>query len=537
MAKIIKFDKEARESLLKGINTVADAVKLSLGPAGRNAILGSQFGSPQIVNDGVTIAKEVVLKDPIENMGAQLIVDVAKKSNDSAGDGTTTSTILAQSIVTCGLEKLNAKSNPVLMRDGINKAVADVVSFIKEKSIEVNADRLKQVAAISAGNNKEIGDLIAQAMEQVGEDGTVTVEEANIIGTNLKSAEGLVWDKGYLSPYFTTDHERMECILDNPIIVCVNKKLTLVNEIVPILNYAAQNQRALLFIAEAVEGECIASLVVNTMRGVIRAAAIQCPGFGDTRKHNMEDLCALTGGTLWTEELGIPVDSMTPDMFGTAHRVKITKDETTFVVKDKSERLEKHVVQLKNQLETETNDYNIEKLKERIARLSGGVAVIQVGAATEIEMKEKKLRIEDALNATRAAKEEGIVAGGGFTLLEAQEKFRSHSYVDDIGVGYDILIDALSLPAKLIAENAGANGDAVIAESKAKGLGYNALTGKYENLLETGVIDPAKVTRSALENAASIAGLMLTTQVAITDEPPKDETANAFQPAGSPMMM
>jgi len=539
MAKIITYDKEAREKLINGVDAVANAVRVTIGPKGRNVILGKPFGSPQIINDGVTIAKEIDLKDPLENAGAQLLKDVSSKTNDSAGDGTTTASVLAQSIIHEGIKRLDNGANPIQMKDGINAAVKDVVEFIKSKSKKVDSTTLKQVATVSAGNNEEIGDLIASAIEQVGEDGVVTVEESQTFGTSLKSAEGMLLDKGYSSPYFVTDPERMECVLDKPIILAVNKKINLVQEIIPTLEFAVKNQLSLLVVAEDVEGEALASLVVNNMRKVIRAAAIKAPGFGEGRKATLEDLCVLTGGTLWTEELGVPLDSIDPSFYGRANRVVINRDETTIVVTEKSAGLDSHITSLKTQYENEDNDYQKEKLRERIAKLTGGVAVIQVGAATEVELKERKLRIEDALNATRAAQEEGIVAGGGYTLLEAQQALRQDGIGDanrDYWEGYSLLIDALSLPAKLIAENAGADGELVIKESFERGLGYNALTGEYADLLATGVIDPAKVTRSALENAASIAGMLLTTQVAIVDEP-KEDDSQAFQPAGGMPMM
>ena len=539
MAKIITYDKEAREKLINGVDAVANAVRVTIGPKGRNVILGKPFGSPQIINDGVTIAKEIDLKDPLENAGAQLLKDVSSKTNDSAGDGTTTASVLAQSIIHEGIKRLDNGANPIQMKDGINAAVKDVVEFIKSKSKKVDSTTLKQVATVSAGNNEEIGDLIASAIEQVGEDGVVTVEESQTFGTSLKSAEGMLLDKGYSSPYFVTDPERMECVLEKPIILAVNKKINLVQEIIPTLEFAVKNQLSLLVVAEDVEGEALASLVVNNMRKVIRAAAIKAPGFGEGRKATLEDLCVLTGGTLWTEELGVPLDSIDPSFYGRANRVVINRDETTIVVTEKSAGLDSHITSLKTQYENEDNDYQKEKLRERIAKLTGGVAVIQVGAATEVELKERKLRIEDALNATRAAQEEGIVAGGGYTLLEAQKALTQDGIGDanrDYWEGYSLLIDALSLPAKLIAENAGADGELVIKESFERGLGYNALTGEYADLLATGVIDPAKVTRSALENAASIAGMLLTTQVAIVDEP-KEDDSQAFQPAGGMPMM
>ena len=542
MAKIISYDKDARDKLVKGVDAVANAVKVTIGPKGRNVVLGKQFGAPQIVNDGVTIAKEIELKDYLENAGAQLLKEVSSKTNDAAGDGTTTASVLAQSIIHEGLKKLDEGCNPIQMKDGINKATEEVIKFIKSKAKEVDGTTLQQVATVSAGNNEEIGKLITDAIKQVGEDGVVTVEESNTIGTTLKSAEGMLLDKGYLSHYFVTDTERMEAVLEKPMILCVNKKINLVNELIPILDFIVKNQLSLLLVAEDVEGEALAALVVNTMRKVLRAVAIKAPAFGDTRKGILEDICALTGGKLWVEELGIPLDAVDPSFFGKASRVVSKKDETTIVIEktESNEALQNHIASLKKQYETEENDYTKEKLQERIAKLTGGVAVIQVGAATEVELKERKLRIEDALNATKAAQAEGVVAGGGYTLLEAQEACKRDWEVSvekkDFGEGYDLLIDALSLPAKLIADNAGKPGDTIVEECKQLKLGYNALTGEYEDLVKTGVIDPAKVTRSALENAASIAGMLLTTQAAIVDEPVKEETS-AFQPAGQPMMM
>lgn len=539
MSKIITYDKEAREKLVKGVDAVANTVAKTLGPKGRNVVIGKAVGAPQIINDGVSIAKEIDLKDPLENAGAQLLKEVSSKTNDAAGDGTTTASVLAQAIVHEGLKKLDEKCNPIQMKDGINDAVKSVIEFIKQKSVQVDNEKLEQVATVSAGNNSEIGKLIAEAIQTVGEDGVVTVEESNTIGTTMKKAEGMCLDRGYISPYFVTDPERQECVLEKPIILCVNKKINLIQELVPILEFAAKNQVALLIVAEDVEGEALAALVVNSMRKVIRACAIKCPGFGDTRKGILEDLCVLTGGTLWTEELGVPLDSITDSYFGRASRVVINKEETTIVVSDKNSSVDVHIKNLKAQAEKADNEYAKEKLQERVARLSGGVAVIQVGAATEIELKERKLRIEDALNATRAAQAEGIVAGGGYTLLEAQVYEQSKDFAEPAGsdymAGYDLLVNALSLPAKLIAENAGADGDIVINTCKEKKSGYNALTGTYEDLLKSGVIDPAKVTRSALENAASVAGMLLTTEAAIVEEPVENDAT--FQPAGGMPMM
>ena len=540
MAKIITYDKEAREKLVAGVDTVANVVKVSLGPKGRNVILGKQYGSPAIVNDGVTIAKEVELKDPLENAGAKLLQDVSGKTNDDAGDGTTTASVLAQAIIHEGLKKLDEGCNPIQMKEGINDAAQDVVKFIEQESVTVDDAKLEQVATVSAGNNEEIGKLIADAIRQVGEDGVVTVEESQTIGTTLKSAEGIQIDKGYISPYFITDAERQEAVLENPFILMVNKKINLVTDLQPILEQVARDGRALLLIAEDLEGEALAMLVVNTLRKVLRSVAIKASGFGDRRKALLEDLAILTGGVLWTEELGVPLENIGPNFFGQAKRVTVKKDETTIIVDDSTkEAVTQRIAILKAQLEESDSEYDKEKLQERIAKLSGGVAVIQVGAPSEVELKERKLRIEDALNATKAAKAEGIVAGGGYTLLQAQDActrvWETSKAQKDYGIGYDILIDSLHLPAYQIAKNAGVDADAVIANCKQNKLGYNALTQTYENLMESGVIDPAKVTKSALINAASIAGMLLTTEAAIVDDPITQENG-AFVPQ-PPMMM
>lgn len=540
MAKIITYDKEAREKLVAGVDTVANVVKVSLGPKGRNVILGKQYGLPAVVNDGVTIAKEVELKDPLENAGAKLLQEVSSKTNDAAGDGTTTASVLAQAIIHEGLKKLDEGCNPIQMKEGINDAAQDVVKFIEQESVTVDDAKLEQVATVSAGNNEEIGKLIADAIRQVGEDGVVTVEESQTIGTTLKSAEGIQIDKGYISPYFITDAERQEAVLENPFILMVNKKINLVTDLQPILEQVARDGRALLLIAEDVEGEALAMLVVNTLRKVLRSVAIKASGFGDRRKALLEDLAILTGGVLWTEELGVPLENIGPNFFGQAKRVTVKKDETTIIVDDSTkEAVTQRIAILKAQLEKSDSEYDKEKLQERIAKLSGGVAVIQVGAPSEVELKERKLRIEDALNATKAAKAEGIVAGGGYTLLQAQDActrvWETSKAQKDYGIGYDILIDSLHLPAYQIAKNAGVDADDVIANCKQNKLGYNALTQTYENLMESGVIDPAKVTKSALINAASIAGMLLTTEAAIVDDPITQENG-AFAPQ-PPMMM
>ena len=513
MAKRIVFDEEARKSLLKGIDAVADAVKVTLGPKGRNVILEKKYGAPQIVNDGVTIAKEIELKDGLENAGAQLLKEVSSKTNDVAGDGTTTASVLAQAIVKEGLKNLTAGANPMSMKRGIDKAVDVAVKNIKDMSRPVNTkEEIAQVAAISAGNNTEIGELIAEAMEKVGHDGVITVEESKSFGTNLKVVEGMQFDKGYISPYFVTDPERMEAVLEDPYVFCCNKKI-------------------LLIIAEDVEGEALATLVVNTMRKVLRAVAVKAPGFGDRRKAMLEDIAILTGGEMFTEELGIKMENVTTQMLGKAKRVTVTKDETTIVVGDETKSavqdrvksaVQDRVRLIRKQIEASDSEYDKEKLQERVAKLSGGVALIEVGAASEVELKERKLRIEDALNATRAANEEGIVPGGGVALLRVQqgllkaldtEKFTS----DDEKIGYRILTAALDVPLRAIARNAGAKADVVVDNILAHdgAYGYDALRDEYTDMFKSGIVDPAKVTRSALVNAASVGSMLLTTEAAV----------------------
>jgi chaperonin GroEL len=527
MAKIITMGKEAREKLISGVDAVANAVACSVGPKGRNVIIGKQYGSPQIVNDGVTIAKEIELKDPLENAGARLLQEVSSKTNDVAGDGTTTASILAQAFIHEGLKALDNGANPVLMKEGMNKAAQDVVSYIEKQAVTVDDTKLEQVAAVSAGNNMEIGKLIADAIKQVGDDGVVTVEESNTIRTTLKAAVGIQIDHGYISPYFITDQERMEAVLDKPYILLVNKKINLVQDIVPIMERVAQEGRSILVVAEDVEGEALAMLVVNTMRKVLRCAAVKAPGFGDRRKGMLEDLAILTGGDMWSEELGIELGSVGPNFFGQALRVTVKKDETTIVVDNRTkEAVTKRINMLKTQLEASDSEYEKEKLQERIAKLSGGVAVIQVGAPSEVELKERKLRIEDALNATRAANEEGIVPGGGVALVRVQQALESKLETvtfdsDDEKSGYKILMSALDVPLKAIANNAGAKGDVVVdmVKSEKEAFGYDALLERYTDMFAAGIVDPAKVTRSALENAASVGSMLLTTQAAVVDIP------------------
>lgn len=536
MSKQITFGKDARQKLLNGVNAVADTVKVTLGPKGRNVIIGAQFGCPQIVNDGVTIAKEIELEDALENAGAQLLKEVSSKTNDVAGDGTTTASVLAQSIVHGGLAALDSGANPIKMKDGINYAVDEVKKIIKQLSVNVeNKSILKQVASISAGNNDEIGELIANAIESVGKDGVVTVEESTTLGTTWKLSEGMQLDKGYISPYFITDQETQKAVLDKPLVLCVNKKINLISDLMPVLETIAKDGQSLLLIAEDVEGEALAALVVNVMRKVLRCVAIKAPGFGEGRKSFLEDIAILTGGQMFTEELGIKLDQITPDFFGSALRVECDKDETTIVVDDSTkDAIQERVKQLKAQIDSSDNDWENEKRQQRIAKLTGGVAVIKVGAASEVELKERKLRIEDALNATKAAQEEGIVPGGGYTLLAAQKSLTNTTVAgdNDFKKGYELLINAIHLPIVQIADNAGFDGSAVYAKCLSDDVGFNAMTGEYVNMLEAGIVDPAKVTRSALENAASIAGMLLTTEAAITTikEDPEQQPHNPMMP-------
>ncbi len=534
MAKRIVFDEEARKALLKGIDAVADAVKVTLGPKGRNVILTKKFGAPQIVNDGVTIAKEIELKDALENSGAQLLKEVSSKTNDVAGDGTTTASVLAQAIVREGLKNLTAGANPMSMKRGIDRAVEASVEKIKSMSRPVNTkEEIAQVAAISAGNNKEIGELIAEAMEKVGHDGVITVEESKSFGTNLKVVEGMQFDKGYISPYFVTDPERMEAVLEDAYVFCCNKKINLIADLVPVLEQVARDGRSLLLIAEDVEGEALATLVVNTMRKVLRAVAVKAPGFGDRRKAMLEDIAILTGGEMFTEELGIKLENVTTQMMGKAKRVTVTKDETTIVVGDETkDAVAERVRLIKKQIEASDSEYDKEKLNERVAKLSGGVALIEVGAASEVELKERKLRIEDALNATRAANEEGIVPGGGVALLRVQQELNSKLETidfesDDEKVGFKILTAALDVPLRAIARNAGAKADVVVdcVLEKDGAYGYDALNSKYVDMFQSGIVDPAKVTRSALINAASVGSMLLTTEAAVVDIPEEKSSA------------
>lgn len=536
MAKKIVFNEDARKALLRGIDAVADTVKVTLGPKGRNVILEKKFGAPQIVNDGVTIAKEIELEDGLENSGAQLLKEVSSKTNDVAGDGTTTASVLAQAIVREGLRNLTAGANPMCIKRGMDKGVSEAVEAIKKMSTPVDSkEKAAQVASISAGNDKSVGELIADAMEKVGKDGVITVEESKSIGTNLKLVEGMQFDKGYISPYFVTDAERMEATLEDAYVLCVNKKINLITDLVPVLEQVARDGRSLLLIAEDVEGEALATLVVNTMRKVLRAVAVKAPGFGDRRKAMLEDIAILTGGQMFTEELGIKLENVTVQMLGQAKRVTVTKDTTTIVVGDDTKAaVAERVKLIKRQIEMSDSEYDKEKLQERLAKLSGGVAVIEVGAASEVELKERKLRIEDALNATRAAKEEGIVPGGGVALIRVEqalrEKLDTLNYAtDDEKIGFRIMLDSLHIPLKQIADNAGKKGEVVVETVKKlpQNEGYDAMNDTYTDMIKAGIVDPAKVTRSALENAVSVASMLLTTEAAVVDVPEKKGCGSA----------
>lgn len=528
-AKLIQFDAEARAALKRGVDQLADAVKVTLGPKGRNVVIDKKFGPPTVTKDGVTVAKEIELSDPIENMGAQMVREVASKTSDVAGDGTTTATVLAQAIIREGLKNVTAGANPMDLKRGVDLAVKQVVEGLKSLSKTVGDDKEKiaQVGAISANNDRAIGDLIANAMEKVGKDGVITVEEAKGTETTLEVVEGMQFDRGYLSPYFVTDAETMEAVLEDPYILIHDKKISAMKDLLPVLEKVAQSGRSILIIAEEVEGEALATLVVNKLRGTLRVCAVKAPGFGDRRKAMLEDIAILTGGTVISEEKGFKLENAQLSYLGTAKRVTIDKDNTTIVEgAGKKEDIKKRINEIKQQIEKTTSDYDKEKLQERLAKLSGGVAVLKIGAATEVEMKEKKARVEDALHATRAAVEEGIVPGGGVAYL------RCLSYLDKIKtenedqkIGVDIVRRALEEPIRQIVENAGMEGSVVVNKVKEgkDDFGFNAQTEQYENLIKAGVIDPTKVARIALENAASVAGLLLTTEATIVEKPEKKE--------------
>lgn len=526
-AKQLEFDEAARHSLLRGVEKLAKAVKATLGPSGRNVILDKKFGSPTITKDGVTVAKEIELENPYENMGAQLVREVASKTSDIAGDGTTTATVLAEAIYREGLKNVTAGANPTSLQRGINKAVEAIVTELGKISKKVSdSSEIAQVATVSANWDRNIGQIIADAMEKVGKDGTITVEEAKSIETTLDVVEGMQFDKGYLSPYFATNAEAMEAMLENAYILIYEKKISSLKDLLPVLEKVAKGGRPLLIIAEDVEGEALATLVVNKLRGTLQVCAVKAPGFGDRRKAMLEDIAVLTGGKCITEDLGIKLDSITLDDLGKAKRIIVAKETTTIVEGEgKSKDIQGRVAQIRRQIEETTSDYDREKLQERLAKLAGGVAVINVGAATETEMKEKKARVEDALHATRAAVEEGIVPGGGVALIRAQKALANLKLEGDEAIGAGIVHRAVEQPLRTLADNAGQEGALIVQEvKKGKGNeGYNVATGKYEDLVKAGVVDPTKVTRSALQNAASISGLLLTTEALVTEIPEKDK--------------
>jgi len=537
-AKLINFNTDARAALKRGVDQLADAVKVTLGPKGRNVVIDKKFGAPTVTKDGVTVAKEVELTDPIENMGAQMVREVASKTSDVAGDGTTTATVLAQAIVREGLKNVTAGANPMDLKRGIDLAVQKIVEGLKEMSKTVGDDKEKiaQVGAISANNDRAIGELIANAMEKVGKDGVITVEEAKGTETTLDVVEGMQFDRGYLSPYFVTDAETMETILEDPYILIHDKKISAMKDLLPLLEKVAQSGRSILVIAEEVEGEALATLVVNKLRGTLRVCSVKAPGFGDRRKAMLEDIAVLTGGTVISEEKGFKLENASLTYMGTAKRVTIDKDNTTIVEgAGKKDDIKKRINEIKQQIDKTTSDYDKEKLQERLAKLSGGVAVVKIGASTEVEMKEKKARVEDALHATRAAVEEGIVPGGGVAYLRCQQKLDEvKTENEDQKIGVEIIRRSVEEPIRLIVENAGLEGSVVVNKIKeGKGdFGFNAQTEKYENLIAAGVIDPTKVSRIALENAASVAGLLLTTEATIVEKPEKDKSPAMPHPGG-----
>ena len=538
MAKQILFNEEARSSLERGVNALADAVKVTLGPKGRNVVLEKKFGAPTITNDGVTIARDIELEDPFENMGAQLVKEVSIKTNDVAGDGTTTATVLAQAIINEGMRNVAAGANPMVLKKGIKKAVDVLVDELKEVSQKVETKEAKaQVASISAAD-EEIGNLIADAMEKVGDDGVITVEESKTMETCLETVEGMQFDRGYISPYMATDPDKMEAVLSNPYVLITDRKINMIQDIMPVLEKVVQSGSELLIIAEDVEGEALATLVVNKLRGTFKAVAVKAPGFGDRRKAMLQDIATLTGATVISEEVGRKLDSACLDDLGRAGQVRVTKEMTTIVdgYGDKA-AIAARVAQIRAQIPETTSDFDKEKLQERLAKLAGGVAVIKVGAATEVELKDKKLRIEDALNATRAAVAEGIVAGGGTALLQVQAALNKLKVSGDEKTGVEIVKRAIEEPVRQIAYNAGLEGAVIVDTIKRsrKGVGFNALTEKYVDMIAEGIVDPTKVTRSALQNAASIASMVLTTESIVADKPAKDGAVPAMPPMGGGM--
>lgn len=533
--KEIEFDLDARNGLMRGVDILAKAVKVTLGPRGRNVVIDKKFGAPTVTKDGVTVAKEIELENAIENMGAQMVREVASKTSDNAGDGTTTATILAQAILKEGLRNVVAGANPLLLKRGIDKAVINVIDELKKMSEEVGGskDRIAQVGAISANNDYEIGKLIADAMEKVGNDGVITVEEAKSIETTSDVVEGMQFDRGYISPYFVTDSDTMEAVLEDPMILIHDKKISVMKDLLPVLEKVAQQGKSLLIVAEDVEGEALATLVVNKLRGTLKIAAVKAPGFGDRRKAMLEDIAILTGGRVISEEVGFKLENTQFDDLGTAKRVVIDKDNTTLVEgAGKTEDIKGRIEQIKKQIENTSSDYDREKLQERLAKLAGGVAVLYIGAATEVEMKEKKARVEDALHATRAAVEEGVVPGGGVAFIRCLEALEAEQYEGDEDIGRQIVLRAIEEPLRMIAQNAGVEGAVVVQKVKEgkDDFGFDAMTGEYKNLLKNGIIDPTKVSRTALENAASVASVLVMTEAVIYET--KEDTPPPMPPAG-----
>ena len=539
MAKQIVHGEDSRQAILRGVNTLADAVKITLGPKGRNVVLDKKFGSPTITKDGVTVAKEIELKEPLENMGAQMVKEVASKTSDVAGDGTTTATVLAQAIFREGVKTVAAGANPMAVKRGIEQAVEVAVGKIKDLAKPVKGDMIAQVATVSANNDSTIGNIIAEAMKKVGKDGVITVEEARAIETTLDVVEGMQFDRGYLSPYFVTDPDRMECVLENALILIHEKKISTMKDLLPLLEQVAKMGRPLLIIAEDVDGEALATLVVNKLRGTLQASAVKAPGFGDRRKAMLDDIAILTGGKSLTEDLGIKLENVQIEDLGRAKKIVIDKDNTTIVEGNgKQAAIEGRVKQIRTQIDETTSDYDREKLQERLAKLVGGVAVIKVGAATETEMKEKKARVEDAMHATRAAVEEGIVPGGGVAFIRALPALEKLKLEGDEQIGVNIVKRSLEEPLRMISSNAGHEGAVVLGkvkEAKEANFGFNAASDEYTDMISAGILDPAKVTRTALQNAASISALMLTTE-ALVSEIPEDEKAPAGPPPGGPGM-
>jgi len=538
MAKQITLGEEARQALLKGVNILSDVVKETLGPRGRNVILDKKFGSPTSTKDGVTVAKEIELKEPLENMGAQLVKEVASKTSDVAGDGTTTATILAQIIYSEGLKYVTAGANPNIIKKGVDRAVEEVVNELKKISRDVSGEMVSQVGTISANNDESIGRIIAEAMDKVGKDGVITVEEAKGLETVMDIVEGMQFDRGYLSPYFITDPDRMECVLENPVILLHEKKISNLRELLPLLENVAKMGKPLVIIAEEVEGEALATLVVNKLKGTFSCVAVKAPGFGDRRKAMLEDVAALTGGKVITEDIGVKLENVTIDWLGNANKIVVDKDNTTIVEgKGKQEDVQARIKQMRTQIEDTTSDYDREKLQERLAKMVGGVALVKVGAATETELKEKKARVEDAMHATKAAVEEGIVPGGGVALLRCQKVLEDLKVEGDMNIGVNIIKRAMEEPMRQIANNSGHEGSIVVEKVKEmeQEVGFNALTEKYENMIKGGILDPTKVVRTALQNAASIAGVLLTTEGLVSDIPEEEKGPRMPMPPGGDM--